>query len=110
MRSRRLRDTADLQQAIQGVLQLMFEDYNEVTVASAATLSRARRKVDLAMMIHRRQQWVDIGVASTSIQLSCSSHLSALESESELTCQVGLDKHFIYIRHRHTHSTQVQIG
>lgn len=74
-RSIRLRDSSDLKRAIEGVLQLMFEDYHQVSVASSATLSRARRKVDLAMMIHRRQEWVDTGISNSSIQLSCSAHL-----------------------------------
>ena len=69
-RTRQLRNAADLQKSAEGMLQLLFSDYSQVKVPSPATASRARRKVDLAMMAHRRLQLQDIGVHNLSFQLS----------------------------------------
>ena len=69
-RSIRLRDAAYLKEAVESMLQLLFSDYSQVRVASAATLSRARRKLDVAMMYLRRQTISDIGIPNLSIQLS----------------------------------------
>lgn len=52
------------------MLQLMFDDFREVQVPSAATLCRARPKVDLAMMYLRRRELAKMGIGSLSIQLS----------------------------------------
>ena len=49
-------------------MQLLFSDYSRIATPSASTLSRARRKVDLAMMHDRRKHW-DANIAETSIQL-----------------------------------------
>lgn len=69
LRSIRLRDASHLKQAVESMLQLLFNDFSDVNVASAASLSRARRKIDVSMMLLRRQQWRDIGISSGSIQL-----------------------------------------
>lgn len=50
-------------------MQLMFDDWSSIKVPSAATLSRARRKLDVAMMYHRRQELQDIGIKNLSIQI-----------------------------------------
>ena len=68
-RSINLRDGAYLKEALESMLQLMFDDWSSVQVPSAATLSRARRKLDVAMMYHRRQELRDIGIKNLSIQL-----------------------------------------
>lgn len=47
----------------------MFDDWAEVKVPSSSTICRARRKVDLAMMLERRQFWSNTGVENVSIQL-----------------------------------------
>ncbi len=68
-RSIRLRDAAHLKHAVESMLQLLFNDYGTVSVASKASLSRARRKVDVAMMFLRRRCWRDAGFKGTSVQL-----------------------------------------
>lgn len=54
------------------MLQLLFNDYSDVKVPSPATLSRARRKIDLAMVLMRRAQWRDRGIGQCTVQLSFS--------------------------------------
>jgi len=71
-RSIKLRDAAYLKAAVESLLQLLFSDFSTVRVASAATLSRARRKLDVAMMYLRRQTLRDVGIHNLSIQLSYS--------------------------------------
>lgn len=69
-RSIRLRSASYLKTAVESMLQLLFSDYSTVKVASASTLSRARRKIDVAMMFLRRQQLSDVGIKNLSLQLS----------------------------------------
>lgn len=53
-------------------MQLLFDDWREVVVPSPATLSRARPKVDLAMMHLRRLELSEVGIENMSVQLSFS--------------------------------------
>ena len=69
MRSINLRDASTLKKTIDATLQLLFEDYTDVKVPSSATMSRARRKVDLAMMHFRRHEWQQTTFEPVSIQL-----------------------------------------
>lgn len=49
----------------------MFNDYTEVECApSAPTISRGRRKIDVAMMYFRRDELKAIGLPNLSIQVS----------------------------------------
>lgn len=70
LRSIRLRSATDLKASIEGTMQLLFEDYSSVKVASAPTMSRARRKIDLALMFLRRLEWEQLGIHNCSLQLS----------------------------------------
>ena len=78
------------------MLQLLFNDYSNVTVASPSSLCRARRKVDLAMMILRRKQWQDIGLSKVSIQLgsmackTCWHWMLSNASNKNLNCMTTL--------------------
>ena len=70
LRAIKLRDSKNLKQAVEATLQLLFDDYSSLKVPSAATMSRARRKVDVAMMYLRRSELEATGIAESSIQLS----------------------------------------
>ena len=71
-RSIHLRDASRMKATVEAVLQLVFSDYCDVWVPSAATISRARRKIDLAYMFLRRFEWIGRGIKNHSIQLSFS--------------------------------------
>ena len=49
-------------------MQLVFADFSEVKVPSGATMSRARAKVDAALMVMRQYFWRS-HVRDRSIQL-----------------------------------------
>ena len=63
-------------ETLMGVLELMFDaeggvaasSVSKMATPSGATLSRARAKVDLALMIIRRHHWRKV-IKDTSIQL-----------------------------------------
>ena len=71
LRSSGLRSAGKLKRTLEGVMALIFGD-TAVSVAapSAPTLSRAKAKVDVALMLIRRDFWSK-AVKSMSIQLGC---------------------------------------
>ncbi|CAK9104013.1 unnamed protein product [Durusdinium trenchii] len=76
LKSINLRNSSKMTETLMGVLELMFDaeggvaasSVSKMATPSGATLSRARAKVDLALMIIRRHHWRKV-IKDTSIQL-----------------------------------------
>ena len=91
IRAIRLRDGATLKRALEATLQLLFEDYSELQrVPSGPTMSRGRRKIDLALMFLRRFEWQSIGTLECSIQLRVLAYL-------DCTICTELDKLIVFL-------------
>jgi hypothetical protein len=84
LRTIRLRDAKALKKTVEAALELLFDDFSDVSVPSAPTMSRARRKIDLAIMFMRRQELAERGLEDCSVQLS--PRLSCQRQHSPASC------------------------
>lgn len=63
-----MRNSSKLEQTFAGVMDLVFGDTSRIAAPSGSTIGRGRSKVDLALMLIRRNHWKS-AIKETSIQL-----------------------------------------